>query len=53
LAAFLDAFLEAFFEVFLADFFFAISSFFFLDFLPALFFFPLAIVILLLPPLKV
>ena len=52
--AFLPAFFEAFFEDFLADFFFAVSTFFFLafSFLPFLFFFPLAIVTLLLPPIN-
>jgi hypothetical protein len=52
--AFFPAFFEAFFEDFLADFFFAISTFFFLafSFLPFLFFFPLAIVTLLLPPIN-
>jgi hypothetical protein len=52
--AFFEAFFEDFFEVFLADFFFAISTFFFLafSFLPFLFFFPLAIVTLLLPPIN-
>ena len=51
---FFEAFFEDFFEVFLADFFFAISTFFFLafSFLPFLFFFPLAIVTLLLPPIN-
>jgi hypothetical protein len=49
---FLAAFLADFFEALFADFF-AISNFFFLSFLPFLFFFPLAIVILLLPPISV
>jgi hypothetical protein len=45
--AFFTDFFEAFFELFLADFFFAVRTFFFLSFLPFLLFFPLAIVILL------
>jgi hypothetical protein len=49
---FFEDFLADFFEDFFADFFFAVRSFF-LVFLPFLFFFPLAIVILLLPPIKV
>jgi hypothetical protein len=50
--AFFADFLAAFFEDFFAEPFFAVKSFFllFLAFLPFLFFFPLAIVILLLPP---
>ena len=49
------AFFADFFEDFFADFFFAVRSFFlfFLSFLPFLFFFPLAIMILLLPPIHV
>src|SRR5580692_1021914 len=49
------AFFLAFFADFFADFFFAVRSFFlfFLSFLPFLFFFPLAIMILLLPPIHV
>ena len=47
-------FLADFFEAFLADFFFAITDFLaFLAFLLFLLFFPLAIVILLLPPIDV
>jgi hypothetical protein len=48
------AFFADFFEDFFADFFFAVRSFFlfFLSFLP-FFFFPLAIIILLLPPIHV
>src|ERR1700761_8370001 len=52
LADFFAAFLADFFEAFLADFFAAIS-FSFVSFLPFLFFFPLAIVILLLPLIRV
>ena len=53
LAFFADFFAD-FFEDFLPDFFFAIISFFLLFLLLPLFFFlPLAIVILLLPPIKV
>jgi hypothetical protein len=54
LAFFADFFAD-FFEDFFADFFFAVRSFFlfFLAFLPPFFFLPLAIVILLLPPIKV
>src|SRR5882724_11443671 len=53
LAFFADFFAD-FFEDFLPDFFFAIMSFFLLFLLLPLFFFlPLAIVILLLPPIKV
>src|SRR5581483_10924858 len=51
LAFLADFFTAFFFDVFLADFF-AIKSFF-LAFLPFLFFFPLAIVVLLLPPISV
>jgi hypothetical protein len=48
------AFFADFFEDFFADFFFAVRTFlFFLAFLPFLFFLPLAIVILLLPPINV
>jgi hypothetical protein len=50
-ADFLAAFLADFFEALFADF--AITNFFFLSFLPFLLFFPLAIVILLLPPIRV
>jgi hypothetical protein len=51
--AFFDDFLADFFEDFLADFFFAATNFLvFLAFLP-FFFLPLAIVILLLPPINV
>ena len=48
-------FFADFFEDFFADFFFAVTSLFFLLllFLPAFFFLPLAIVILLLPPINV
>ena len=54
LAFFADFFAD-FFEDFFADFFFAVRSFFlfFLTFLPPFFFLPLAIVILLLPPINV
>jgi hypothetical protein len=52
-ADFLADFLADFFEDFLADFFFAVTTFLvFLAFLP-FFFLPLAIVILLLPPINV
>jgi hypothetical protein len=51
LADFFADFLADFFEAFFADF--AITNFFFLSFLPFLLFFPLAIVILLLPPIRV
>jgi hypothetical protein len=48
------AFFADFFEDFFADFFFAVRTLlFFLAFLPFLFFLPLAIVILLLPPINV
>src|SRR4029079_1358638 len=49
------AFFADFFEDFFADFFLAITELFlpFLAFLPAFFFLPLAIVILLLPPINV
>jgi hypothetical protein len=49
------AFFADFFEDFFADFFFAVRSFFlfFFSFLPFLLFFPLAIMILLLPPIHV
>jgi hypothetical protein len=51
--AFFADFLADFFEDFLADFFFAVTTFLvFLAFLP-FFFLPLAIVILLLPPINV
>src|SRR5437016_11415047 len=54
LAAFFADLFADFFEDFLPDFFFAIISFFLLFLLLPLFFFlPLAIVILLLPPIKV
>lgn len=54
LAVFFAALFEVFFEVFLAVFFFAVRAFFLLLlFLPFLFFFPLAIVILLLPLIHV
>ena len=54
-ADFFADFFEDFFEDFFADFFFAVRSFFlfFLTFLPPFFFLPLAIVILLLPPINV
>ena len=51
LAFFADFFAD-FFEDFFADFFFAVRTFFLL-FLPLFFFLPLAIVILLLPPINV
>jgi hypothetical protein len=53
--AFFTAFLADFFEDFFADFFFAVTTLFlpFLAFLLFLLFFPLAIVILLLPPINV
>ena len=53
--AFFADFLADFFEDFLADFFFAVTTLFlpFLAFLLFLLFFPLAIVILLLPPINV
>jgi hypothetical protein len=53
--AFFADFLADFFEDFFADFVFAVRSFFllFLFFLPPFFFLPLAIVILLLPPINV
>jgi hypothetical protein len=50
--AFFADFFAAFFDVFLADFFFAVTSFFLL-FLFFLLFFPLAIVVLLLPLIHV
>src|SRR6185312_10223602 len=54
LAVFFAALFEVFFEVFLAVFFFAVRAFFLLLlFLPFLFFFPFAIVILLLPLIHV
>jgi len=57
-AAFFEVFFAVFLEVFFEAFFFAVTTFlalFFLalSFLPFLFFFPLAIVILLLPPINV
>ena len=52
--AFFADFLPAFLDAFFADFFFAVRTFlFFLFFLPPFFFLPLAIVILLLPPINV
>jgi hypothetical protein len=53
--AFFAVFFAALFEDFFADFFFAVTVLFlpFLAFLPAFFFLPLAIVILLLPPINV
>jgi hypothetical protein len=52
--AFFADFLPDFFEAFFADLFFAVRTFFLaLLFLPAFFFLPLAIVILLLPPINV
>jgi hypothetical protein len=53
--AFFTDFLADFFEDFFADFFFAVTTLFlpFLAFLLFLLFFPLAIVILLLPPINV
>jgi hypothetical protein len=55
LLAFFADFLADFFEDFFADFFFAVTTLFlpFLAFLLFLLFFPLAIVILLLPPINV
>src|SRR5437762_4384591 len=55
LPALFAVFLADFFEDFFADFFLAATTFFlaFLAFLPAFFFLPLAIVILLLPPTNI